>query len=196
MTSEADRALALLFADLAQKFGLSRPAGQCFAAIWRAAMTPSADDLTQICGLSRSGVSVALKELRAWGMIEVARSPGNRREFFTAPFDPWELARRIIDWPLDKPATVFGGLTFGGGPIGNYMSHAVASMVDQLRAQLPQDDQAYVWGQIATSAARRHLPESLGGFREARDAPSAAPRRRISATERACASGSHSTICD
>ena len=45
----------------------------------------------------------------------------------------------------------------------------------KLRAQLPQDDQAYVWGQIATSAARRHLPESLGGFREARDAPSAAP---------------------
>lgn len=45
-----------------------------------------------------------------------------------------KLARRIIDWPLDKPATVFGGLTFGGGPIGNYMSHAIASMVDQLRA--------------------------------------------------------------
>lgn len=45
-----------------------------------------------------------------------------------------KLARRIIDWPLDQPATVFGGLTFGGGPIGNYMSHAVASMVDTLRA--------------------------------------------------------------
>lgn len=45
-----------------------------------------------------------------------------------------KLARRIIDWPLGKPATVFGGLTFGGGPIGNYMSHAVASMVDHLRA--------------------------------------------------------------
>lgn len=45
-----------------------------------------------------------------------------------------KLARRVIDWPLDKPATVFGGLTFGGGPIGNYMSHAIASMVDTLRA--------------------------------------------------------------
>lgn len=45
-----------------------------------------------------------------------------------------KLARRIIDWPLDKPASQFGGLTFGGGPIGNYMSHAVASMVDALRA--------------------------------------------------------------
>jgi acetyl-CoA C-acetyltransferase len=44
-----------------------------------------------------------------------------------------KMARRIIDWPLDKPATVFGGLTFGGGPIGNYMSHAVVSMVLALR---------------------------------------------------------------
>jgi acetyl-CoA C-acetyltransferase len=45
-----------------------------------------------------------------------------------------KLARRAIDWPLDKPMTVFGGLTFGGGPVGNYMSHAVASMTEALRA--------------------------------------------------------------
>jgi len=45
-----------------------------------------------------------------------------------------KMARRIVGWPVERPATVFGGLTFGGGPIGNYMSHAVASMVDRLRA--------------------------------------------------------------
>jgi len=44
-----------------------------------------------------------------------------------------KLARRVIGWPADRPVTVFGGLTFGGGPIGNYMSHAVASMVERLR---------------------------------------------------------------
>ncbi|MEI9986300.1 MAG: hypothetical protein WDN69_25905, partial [Aliidongia sp.] len=44
-----------------------------------------------------------------------------------------KMARRVIGWPLDRPASVFGGLTFGGGPIGNYMSHAVASMVERLR---------------------------------------------------------------
>ena len=44
-----------------------------------------------------------------------------------------KMARRILDWPLDRPATVFGGLTFGGGPIGNYMSHAVVGMVGKLR---------------------------------------------------------------
>lgn len=44
-----------------------------------------------------------------------------------------KMARRVIGWPVEKPATVFGGLTFGGGPIGNYMSHAVVSMVEKLR---------------------------------------------------------------
>jgi acetyl-CoA C-acetyltransferase len=44
-----------------------------------------------------------------------------------------KMARRILDWPADRPASVFGGLTFGGGPIGNYMSHAVVSMVEALR---------------------------------------------------------------
>ena len=44
-----------------------------------------------------------------------------------------KMARRVLGWPVDKSATVFGGLTFGGGPIGNYMSHAVAAMVEALR---------------------------------------------------------------
>lgn len=44
-----------------------------------------------------------------------------------------KMARELIGWPEDRPITVFGGLTFGGGPIANYMSHAVAAMVDRLR---------------------------------------------------------------
>jgi acetyl-CoA C-acetyltransferase len=44
-----------------------------------------------------------------------------------------KMARRTFGWPVDRPATVFGGLTFGGGPIANYMSHAVVSMVQKLR---------------------------------------------------------------
>ena len=44
-----------------------------------------------------------------------------------------KMARRVLGWPMDRPITVFGGLTFGGGPIGNYMSHTVACMVEKLR---------------------------------------------------------------
>jgi acetyl-CoA C-acetyltransferase len=44
-----------------------------------------------------------------------------------------KMARRALGWPLERPISVVGGLTFGGGPVGNYMSHAVAAMVLRLR---------------------------------------------------------------
>lgn len=44
-----------------------------------------------------------------------------------------KLARRVLDWPLKRQMTTFGGLTFGGGPVGNYMSHAIACMTEDLR---------------------------------------------------------------
>lgn len=44
-----------------------------------------------------------------------------------------KMARRAIGWPVELPMSVVGGLTFGGGPVGNYMSHAVARMVELLR---------------------------------------------------------------
>lgn len=46
-----------------------------------------------------------------------------------------KLARRAIGWPLEKPMSVAGGLTFAGGPVGNYMSHAIAAMTEKLRRE-------------------------------------------------------------
>jgi acetyl-CoA C-acetyltransferase len=79
------------------------------------------------------------------GMVVTLQETLTRNGLTTADLDHVELyscfpcipkmARRIIGWPVDKPITAFGGLTFGGGPIGNYMSHAIASMVDTLRAE-------------------------------------------------------------
>jgi DNA-binding transcriptional regulator GbsR (MarR family) len=85
-----------IFSDIAAEVGLSRPAGQCFAAIWRAPVLPCADNLTASLGLSRSNVSTALKELRAWGLVSVSRAAGDRREYFSAPDDPWDIIRVII----------------------------------------------------------------------------------------------------
>jgi acetyl-CoA C-acetyltransferase len=80
---------------------------------------------------------------RSASMSVVLRRALDLNEITTADLDFIELyscfpcvpkmARRVIGWPANRPATVFGGLTFGGGPIGNYMSHAVASLTDRLR---------------------------------------------------------------
>ncbi len=82
---------------------------------------------------------------RSAGMIVTLQKALERNGLTSADLDHVELyscfpcipkmARRVLDWPLDKPITAFGGLTFGGGPIGNYMSHAIGSMVDTLRQE-------------------------------------------------------------
>lgn len=46
-----------------------------------------------------------------------------------------KMARRELGLGTNRPLTVHGGLTFGGGPIGNYMTHAAAAMVRKLRKE-------------------------------------------------------------
>lgn len=45
-----------------------------------------------------------------------------------------ELALLELDIPIDRQLTVYGGLSFAGGPWNNPVGHALASMVDVLRA--------------------------------------------------------------
>lgn len=98
--------LSDLFSELAPRFGFSRPAGRCLGAIWRAAQAPCAEDLAIQLGMSRSNVSTALKELREAGLIQGARSPGSRKDYFVAPTDAWELARLIL---ADRERRVIAG---------------------------------------------------------------------------------------
>lgn len=43
------------------------------------------------------------------------------------------MARSVIGWPLGRFYSIYGGLTFGGGPVGNCMTHAVAVLTHRLR---------------------------------------------------------------
>ncbi len=76
-----------------------------------------------------------------------------------------KMARRIIDWPETKPASMIGGLTFAGGPIANYMSHAAAGMVHRLRAGgrfgLLYGNGGYVTGNHALILSREPPPAEL-----------------------------------
>lgn len=44
-----------------------------------------------------------------------------------------QVAMNELDLPGDRPLTVTGGLTFGGGPLNNYVMHSIARMVELLR---------------------------------------------------------------
>ncbi|ENZ82183.1 acetyl-CoA acetyltransferase [Caulobacter vibrioides] len=91
-----------------------------------------------------------------------------------------KMARRILGWPAERPASVFGGLTFGGGPIGNYMTHAAASMVERLRREgvngLLFANGGYATHNHTLLLTRR--PQPAGTFPQDFDVQAEADRRR------------------
>jgi len=60
-----------------------------------------------------------------------------------------KMARRLLPWPLHRRHSVYGGLTFGGGPIANCMTHAVVTMTRMLR-QAGRHGLIYANGGFAT----------------------------------------------
>lgn len=91
-----------------------------------------------------------------------------------------KLARRTLGLPADRAATVFGGLTFGGGPIGNYMTHAAAGMVERLR-ETPGDGLLYANGGFAThnhAILVTTRPQPAGTFPQEYDVQAEADARR------------------
>jgi DNA-binding transcriptional regulator GbsR (MarR family) len=134
-------AFAEAFGETAQLLGLSRPAGLCFAAIWRAAQAPCADDLTEGLGLSRSNVSTALKELRDWGLVSRVHAPGDRKEYFAADPDPWVILgamlsafqRRALAPAIDR---IFAAEAAGGGDARAAALHAALSPLSEQLAAL------------------------------------------------------------
>lgn len=96
-----------------------------------------------------------------------------------------KMARRALGWPLDRPASVYGGLTFGGGPIGNCMMHAVARMVHMLRERgengLIVANGGYASHSHSLVLTRRQLP--AGTFPQSYDVQRLADDRRDTAPE-------------
>jgi acetyl-CoA C-acetyltransferase len=46
-----------------------------------------------------------------------------------------QIAAAELGLGVDRPLTVTGGMSFAGGPWNNYVMHAIATMVDRLRAE-------------------------------------------------------------
>jgi acetyl-CoA C-acetyltransferase len=56
-------------------------------------------------------------------------------DFYSCFPAPVQLTAEALGIPLERELTVTGGLTYGGGPLNNYVLHAIATVVTKLREQ-------------------------------------------------------------
>ena len=85
------------FGEMGSRWGINRTVGQIYALIFVSPRPLNADEIGESLEFSRSNVSMGLKELQAWRLVRLRHLPGDRREYFEAPTDAWEIFRTLAE---------------------------------------------------------------------------------------------------
>ena len=85
------------FGEMGSRWGINRTVGQIYALIFVSPRPLNADEIAEALEFSRSNVSMGLKELQAWRLVNLRHVAGDRREWFDAPADAWEVFRTLAE---------------------------------------------------------------------------------------------------
>lgn len=91
------QSFVLHFGEMGSRWGINRTVGQIYALLFVAQRPLNADELVAQLGLSRSNVSMGLKELESWRLVRLSHLPGDRREYYAAPEDVWAIFRTLAE---------------------------------------------------------------------------------------------------
>lgn len=91
------QAFVLHFGEMGSRWGINRTVGQIYALLFISARALTADEITDRLGVSRSNVSMGLKELSSWRLVRLSHQPGDRRDFYTAPEDVWAIFKTLAE---------------------------------------------------------------------------------------------------
>lgn len=92
---EAVQRFILHWGDMGTTWGVNRTVAQIHALLFIMEEPLNAEQITDCLGVARSNVSNSLKELLSFKTIRRVPVAGDRRDYFTAETDVWEVAKRI-----------------------------------------------------------------------------------------------------
>jgi DNA-binding transcriptional regulator GbsR (MarR family) len=95
--SETMRRYIVHWGEMGSRWGMNRSVAQIHALLYLSEKPLHADEIGETLGIARSNVSTGLKELLAWELVHVAHVLGDRRDFFSAQHDTWEVIRAIME---------------------------------------------------------------------------------------------------
>ena len=91
------QAFVLHFGEMGSRWGINRTVGQIYALLFISSEPLNAEDIVERLGVSRSNVSMGLKELQAWNLVRLQHKPVDRRDYFSTPDDIWQIVRTLVE---------------------------------------------------------------------------------------------------
>ncbi|NWG92380.1 MAG: MarR family transcriptional regulator [Parvularculaceae bacterium] len=105
MTEIADKPVAmtpaierfiLYWGDMGENWGVNRSVAQIHALLFVAGRAMNAEEIADALKIARSNVSTSIRDLTNWGLVRRTPVFGDRRDFFEAEGDVWEMASKIV----------------------------------------------------------------------------------------------------
>lgn len=97
MLSPLVQSFVLHFGEMGSRWGINRTVGQIYALLYVSERPLCADEIVEALGVSRSNVSMSLRELQAWNLVLLKHLPGDRRDFYATPDDIWAILRTLAE---------------------------------------------------------------------------------------------------
>jgi len=87
----------LHWGEMGTRWGTNRTVAQIQALLYLSPDPLTADQICELLSVARSNVSTSIRELQSYGLVRMTHVLGDRRDYFEAINDVWELFRVIIE---------------------------------------------------------------------------------------------------
>ena len=89
------RRFVLHWGEMGTAWGVNRSVAQIHALLYLSETPLTAEDIADRLGMARSNVSTSLRELLSWSLIRRVHAMGDRRDYYEAEADMFEMVLRI-----------------------------------------------------------------------------------------------------
>ena len=95
--SETQMKFIRRWGDMGTRWGIPRSTAMLHGLLYVATSPLTAEEMCELLQLARSNVSTSLRELESFNLVYRESRPGDRRSFYRAECDVWEMTRRILE---------------------------------------------------------------------------------------------------
>lgn len=93
--SDIQKTFILHWGEKAMKFGFNRTLAQIHALLFVSPAPLDAEEIAETLQISRSNVSISIRELQSWGLIKVVPKMGDRKTYYETLDSTWEMFRLV-----------------------------------------------------------------------------------------------------
>jgi DNA-binding transcriptional regulator GbsR (MarR family) len=137
LLTDVSRKFVLHWGEMGSRWGINRTIAQIHALLYISPEPLNADQIAETLSVARSNVSMSLRELQGWGIVQVVPVLGERKDHFTTQQDVWEMLLVVLDErkkrELDPTLTVLRECVIEARELGDTEKHTAQRLNELLQ---------------------------------------------------------------